>query len=57
MGRKDGQTDGQTYGTDRGNTSCPSAILRIDGGIKRTRMARPARELATLSWHAQLPFL
>ena len=29
MGRPDGQTDG----TDRGNTKCPSAILRIGGGI------------------------
>ena len=39
MGRTDGQTDGwtdrQTYGTDRGNTKCPSAILRIGGGIKK----------------------
>ena len=41
MGRMDGQTDGQTdarmdrrmYGTDRGNTLCPSAILRIGGDI------------------------
>ena len=30
----DRRTDGQTYGTDRGNTLCPSAILRIGGGIK-----------------------
>ena len=30
----DRRTDGQTYVTDRGNTYCPSAILRIGGGIK-----------------------
>ena len=37
MGRTDGRTDGRTgrtYGTDRCNTYCPSAILRIRGGIK-----------------------
>ena len=28
------QTDRRTYGTDRGNTLCPSAILRIGWGIK-----------------------
>ena len=29
----DVRTDGQMYGTDRGNTECPSAILPIGGGI------------------------
>ena len=33
-----GKTDGQTYGTDRDNTECPSAILRIGGGIKNARV-------------------
>ena len=26
----------RTYGTDRGNTKCPSAILPIGGGINKT---------------------
>ena len=32
-GQTDGRTDRWMYGTDRGNTKCPSAILRIGGGI------------------------
>ena len=32
-GRTDGRTDRRTYGTDRGNTKCPSALLRKGGGI------------------------
>ena len=32
-GWTDGWTDRRMYGTDRGNTKCPSAILRIGGGI------------------------
>ena len=32
----DVRTDERTYGTDRGNTYCPSAVLRIGGDIKRT---------------------
>ena len=34
-----GKTDGQTYGTDRGNTKCPSAILRIGRGIKMPELS------------------
>ena len=34
MARTGSGTYGRTYGTDRGNTLCPSAILRIGGGIK-----------------------
>ena len=37
VGRTDRRTDGCTYGTDRGNTLCPSAILRIRGGIKNEK--------------------
>ena len=32
-------TYGRTDGTDRGNTLCPSAILRIRGGIKMKEMS------------------
>ena len=55
-GRTDGRTDGRTYGTDRGNTLCPSAILRIRGGHKNARVVFLVHDTSLIVMYAPVKF-